>query len=68
MKTTITEIADEVDKRLDENTSTENIIRESFQVLAEKEVSKLQNKLRMFEGKNFTTIGKIELLEEMKDL
>jgi len=45
----------------------EELVSEVFRALTENELPVLERELERFAGKNYTTLGKIEFLEELRE-
>ena len=71
MKTDVETVVDWIEERHDEyfmdELAPEELVSEVFQAVVENELPELEQELERFAGKNYTTLGKIEFLEELRD-
>ena len=71
MNTSIDDIVGVVEDRHEEQymdeLSPEEFVQEALQALVDEELPELEKRLERYEGKQFTTLGKIELLSEIEE-
>lgn len=70
MKTSIDDIVGLIESRHDEyymdKLSPEEFVAEAFRALVDQELDNQREELQRFDGKKFTTMGKIDLLNEIE--
>lgn len=71
MNTSIDDIVGVVEDRHKEQymdeLSPEEFVQEALQALVDEELPELEKSLERYEGKQFTTLGKIEFLSEIEE-
>lgn len=71
MNTSIDDIVGVVEDRHEEQymdeLSPEEFVQEALQALVDEELPELEKRLERYEGKQFTTLGKIEFLSEIEE-
>lgn len=71
MKTSVPTVVEWIEGRHDEDfmdeLTPEEMVSEVLRAVVEKELPELEQELERFAGKNYTTLGKIEFLGELRD-